>query len=86
MRQWVTRVVTVGSTAEWMAYLDETTLPFEPLQDPIVLDRSRNVHPAPPGNLANAGPLHFDGNPDGTNRASARRLQSFRGIAGTVGV
>jgi hypothetical protein len=47
MRQWVTRVVTVGSTAEWMAYLEETTLPFEPSQDPIVLDRSRKAHPAP---------------------------------------
>jgi hypothetical protein len=47
MQQWVTRVVTVGSTAEWMACLDETTLPFEPSQDPTVLDRSRKVHPAP---------------------------------------
>ena len=47
MRQWFTRVVTVGSTAEWMACLDETTLPFAPSQDPIVLDRSRKVHPAP---------------------------------------
>ena len=47
MRQWVTRVVTVGSTAEWMACLEETTLPFEPSQGPIVLDRSRKVHPAP---------------------------------------
>jgi len=47
MRQWVTRVVTVGSTAEWMACLNEATLPFEPSQDPIVLDSSRKVHPAP---------------------------------------
>lgn len=39
--------MTVGSTAEWMACLDETTLLFEPPQDPIVLDRSRKVHPAP---------------------------------------
>ncbi len=47
MRQWVTHVVTIGSTAEWMTHLEDTTLPFEPSQDPIVLDRSRKVHPAP---------------------------------------
>jgi hypothetical protein len=39
--------VTVGDSAEWLAQLEETTLPFEPSQDPIVLDRSRKVHPAP---------------------------------------
>ena len=47
MRQWVTRDVTVGSTAEWMTHLEDTTLPFELSQDPIVLDRSRKVHPGP---------------------------------------
>ena len=38
--------MTEGATAQRMAHLEETTLPFEPSQGPIVLDRSRKVHPA----------------------------------------